>query len=227
MDESTEENNNASNDKKPNTGTVQLNAAQILNGTSDPPVKKLQHSEVEETAKPSPKEENPANDQTQTAQFKKSKKKKNAGKCSSLAKENNEKATSKGASSETISDLMEVNNDRGTTVSPPEKRKKKLKKCAGEIVRTEKSSHTPETEAAPGKKRKKKNKAKRSESTSDQSSKTKKRKLNDSEARQGGKRTKSSKPPLESSISDARLAAFGINAKKYRNKLKYGPKPSS
>ncbi|XP_066249322.1 protein KRI1 homolog [Euwallacea similis] len=56
--------------------------------------------------------------------------------------------------------------------------------------------------------------------------KTKKRKWTDSDDNKHGgkKKAKSMKNGFENGISDARLAAFGINPKKYKNKLKYGNK---
>lgn len=56
--------------------------------------------------------------------------------------------------------------------------------------------------------------------------KTKKRKRVDSEQnnhKPGGKKAKKT-PDVKINISDSRLTAFGINPKKYKNKLKYGKK---
>ncbi|ERL90884.1 hypothetical protein D910_08229 [Dendroctonus ponderosae] len=244
-DELTEENEMGIKKNK-SGGTMQLNALQSSNGTPDRPVKgrkrKLQKSEVEAVSKSSLKAENPTNDETEATQSKKRKKKDNAGKRSLVAASiklteeteteirKKDASNKKNESSETNGGTVELNalqSSNGTTDPPVKGRKKKLQKSesttAEEMVKSE-----PE---GPGKKRKKKNKAKKSAGKDESiisSKKNRKRSLNDSEARQGGKRSKGNKPSsLESSISDARLAAFGINAKKYRNKLKYGKNPSS
>ncbi|XP_066154798.1 protein KRI1 homolog [Euwallacea fornicatus] len=57
--------------------------------------------------------------------------------------------------------------------------------------------------------------------------KTRKRKCTDTDNKRGGKKAKSMKNGVEIGISDARLAAFGINPKKYKNKLKYRNKQKS
>jgi len=55
-------------------------------------------------------------------------------------------------------------------------------------------------------------------------SKNRKRKRTDSDKKHGAKKVKRDKNVKSVEISDARLSAFGINPKKYKNKLKYGSK---